>query len=171
MILHSIAIAAGAALALGASQAAVPQTLSFNCDAVPGEVTAMDQGPLASATSISGSFRAVQARHDNNVSPVATVKLASDKDFVALQITPIEPNSSTFLVFVRNGDAKEEERTLLGQAELNQPVPFRVARNGKQVEVAAAGQSLSLRQSFRGAPSLGVSCSTGQFLFENVELR
>jgi hypothetical protein len=171
MTVRLIAIAAGAALALSASEAAAPQILSFNCDAVPGEVTAMDQARLTAATAISGSFRAIQARHDNSVSPVATVKLASDKDFVALQITPIEPNSSTFLIFVRNGDAKEEERTMLGQAELNQPVPFRIARNGKQVDVSAAGQSLSLRQSFRGTPSLGVTCSTGQFLFENLELR
>lgn len=131
----------------------------------------MDQSHLTNSTAISGSFRAVQVRHDNNASPVATVKLASDKDFVALQMTPIEPNSSTFLLFVRNGDAKEEERTMLGQVEINQPAPFRIARNGKQVDVTAAGRTVSLRQSFRGSPSLGVSCSTGQFLFENLEVR
>ena len=39
------------------------------------------------------------------------------------------------------------------------------------VSVAAAGPTISVRQAFRGTPSLGVTCSTGRFLFDNVEVQ
>lgn len=169
MSLVAILTAAGAGLS--APQAAAPQSLSFSCDAAPGEVTAMADHLPATATFISGDFRALQIRQDNNLSPAATVKLASRKDFVALQMTPIEPNSRTFLVFVRNGDGHEEERTMMGEVRIDQSMPFRLARHGKDVVVSAAGQTVTVRQSFRGAPNIGVSCSTGKFLFENVQVQ
>jgi len=170
MVLRHIVILAAAA-GFSASGAAAPQTLSFNCDAVPGEVSAMDQTPLAAATAISGNLRAIEMRRDNSSQAAATVKLASRKDFVALQLAPTEPNSGRFVVFVRHGNAKEEERVILGEVALNQSVPFSVARSGKDVIVAAAGQTLSVRQSFRGPPSMGVSCSTGHFLFDGVSVQ
>jgi hypothetical protein len=170
MVLRHIVIVAAAA-GFNASEAAAPQNLSFNCNAVPGEVSAMDQSHLAAANTISGNLRAVEIRQDNNLQPAATVKLASRKDFVALQMAPTEPNSGRFVVFVRNGDAKEEERTMLGEVTLNQSVPFRIAHSGKNVIVAAAGQTISVRQSFRGPPSMGVSCSTGHFLFDGVSVQ
>jgi hypothetical protein len=160
-----------AAAGFTASQAAAPQALSFNCDAVPGEVTAMSENHLAAATAISGDLRALEMRQDNNLQPAATVKLASRKDFVALQMAPTEPNSGKFVVFVRHGDAKEEERLILGELMLNQSMPFRIAQNGKDVTVTGAGETISVRQSFRGAPVLGVSCSTGHFLFDNVQVQ
>jgi len=169
MVLRHIVILAAAGFA--ATGAAAPPTLSFNCDAVPGQVSAMDQTPLAAATAISGNLRPIEMRQDNNAQPAATVKLASRKDFVALQLAPTEPNSGRFVVFVRHGDAKEEERVILGEVALNQSVPFSVARSGKDVIVAAAGQTLSVRQSFRGPPSMGVSCSTGHFLFDGVSVQ
>jgi hypothetical protein len=165
------AILLTAGLAVSSAQAAAPQAMSFNCEALPGEVSAMDQDHLGAATAISGNFRALQISQDNNLSPAATVKLASRKDFVALQMTPLEPNGRTFLVFVRNGDAKEEERTMLGQVAMQESMPFRVARSGKDVVITAAGQTISVRQSFRGTPSVGVSCSTGHFLFDNVQVQ
>jgi hypothetical protein len=171
MRVRSIGLFAGAAAAVTATGAAAPRMLSFNCDAVPGEVSAMGQEHLATASAISGNLRAVEMRQDNNLQPAATVKLASPKDFVALQLAPTEPNSGRFVVFVRNGHAKEEERTLLGEVALNQAVPFRIARSGKDVIVAAAGQTIAVRQAFRGTPSLGVTCSTGRFLFDNVEVQ
>ncbi|WP_028969594.1 hypothetical protein [Sphingomonas sp. URHD0057] len=170
MVLRHIVILAATA-GFSATEAAAPQTLSFNCDAVPGEVSAMDANHLAAATTISGNLRAVEVRQDNNLQPAATVKLASRKDFVALQLAPTKPNSGKFVVFVRNGDAKEEERTLLGEVTLNEPMPFRVAQSGKDVIVVAAGHTLSVRQSFRGPPSMGVSCSTGHFQFDNVSVQ
>jgi len=169
MVLRHIVILAAAA-GFSASEAAAPQTLSFNCNAMPGEVSAMDQTRLAAATAISGNLRAVEMREDNNAQPAATVKLASRKDFVALQLAPTEPHSGRFVVFVRHGDAKEEERTILGEVALNQSVPFSIAQSGKDVVVAAAGQTVSVRQRFRGPPSMGVSCSTGQFLFDGVSV-
>jgi hypothetical protein len=171
MVMRLVAILIAIGAGLSATQAAAPESLSFNCDAVPGEVTAMADHLPATATAISGNFRAIQIRQDNNLSPAATVKLASRKDFVALQMTPIEPNSLTFLVFVRNGDAHEEERTMVGQVMIDQPMPFRLTRDGKNVVVSAAGQTVTVRQSFRGAPNIGVSCSTGKFLFENVQVQ
>ena len=169
MILRQIVILAAAGF--GATGAAAPQTLSFNCDAVPGEVSAMDQTRLAAATAISGNLRAVEMREDHNSQPAATVKLASRKDFVALQLAPTEPNSGRFVVFVRNGDAKEEERTILGEVALNQSMPFSVTQSGKDVIIVAAGQTVSVRQRFRGPPSMGVSCSTGHFLFDGVSVQ
>jgi hypothetical protein len=170
MIVRWVGVLAAATAGFTASQAAAPQSLTFNCDAVGGAVSTMDAEHLSPTTAISGNLRALQARHDNNLSPTATVKLSSRKDFVALQMTPIEPNSSTFLLYVRNGDAKEEERTMLGQVALNTLVPFRIALNGKDVQIQAAGQAVSVQQSFRGKPNVGVSCSTGHFLFDNVKL-
>src|SRR5919107_737135 len=105
MVMRLVTILTAAGVGLSASGAAAPQALSFNCDAAPGEVTAMTDHVPATATDISGDFRALQIGQDTNLSPAATVKLASRKDFVALQMTPIEPNSRTFLVFVRNGDS------------------------------------------------------------------
>jgi hypothetical protein len=171
MVLRWVSVLAATSASLSASEAAAPRTASFNCDAVPGEVSAMDQTHLGAARAISGNLRAIEARHDNNLQPAATVKLASRKDFVALQIVPTEPNSQNFVVFVRNGDAQEEERTILGEVLLNQSMPFSIAQNGKNVTVTGAGQTISVRQSFRGAPSLGVTCSTGHFLFDNVAVQ
>jgi hypothetical protein len=167
MILRSIS-AGIMVIGLTASQAGTAQRLSFDCNAAPGGVLAMDSHTIAGATAISGVFRAIQTRHDNALRPVATVKIASRKDFVSLQMTPRQADSDVFDVFVRNGDAREEQRTILGQVTLDHPMPFRVARAGKQVVVTAAGHTVVLDQSFRGTPAMGVTCSTGHFLFENV---
>src|SRR5205085_9897300 len=130
-----------------ATEAAAPNPLSFSCNALPGEVLAMD-GQLPASTAITGNLRALQMRHDNNLRPVATVSLASEKDFVALQVTPTKPNSDTFTVFIRNGDSQVEERIGLGEVTLNQTMPFAIARNGRDVVVSASGQTVSIRQPF-----------------------
>jgi hypothetical protein len=171
MVVRWVGVLTAAAAGFSASEAAAPQRLSFNCDAVPGEVSAMDQDHLAMARTISGNLRAVEARQDNNLQPAATVRLASRKDFVALQMAPTEPGSSRFVVFVRNGDAKEEERTVLGEVPLNQTMAFNLAQSGKDVTVTAAGQTVSVRQSFRGPPSVAITCSTGHFLFDDVAVQ
>src|SRR3954454_2711585 len=106
VLLHIVILAAAGFRATGA---AAPQTLSFNCDAVPGEVSAMDQSRLATATAISGNLRALEMRQDNSRHPAPPGKRASRRYFVALQLAPTEPNSGRFVVFVRHGDAKEEE--------------------------------------------------------------
>ena len=74
-------------------------------------------------------------------------------------------------MFVRNGDSKVEERIGLGEVSLNQTMPFAIARNGKDVVVSASGQTVSIRQPFRGSPVIGVSCTTGYFLFDNVRVQ
>ena len=171
MIVRWIGVVATAPAGFCATHAEAPQAMSFNCDAAAGEVSIMDQSHLATAKAISGNLRAVEMREDNNLQPVATVRFASRKDFVALQMAPSGLSSGKFAVIVRNGDAKEEERTILSQVALNQSVPFRIAQRGKDVIVEAAGQTISVRQSFRGAPAMGVSCSTGRFLFDNVQVQ
>jgi hypothetical protein len=171
MVVRWVALLAAAAAGVSATEAAAPQRLSFNCDAPPGELSTMDQDRLAGANAISGNLRAIEGREDNNLNPTATVRLASHKDFVALQIAPTEHNSSRWVVLVRNGDAREEERTLLGEVGLNETMPFRVTRNGKDVIIEAAGRSVAVRQSFRGAPDMGVTCSTGHFLFDNLQVQ
>jgi hypothetical protein len=143
--------------------------MSFDCDAAAGGVMTMGEGHLEATTALSGSLRPMLTRQDNELRSVATVKLASAKDFVALQMTPTAPNSNTFDVFVRNGDAQQEERQALGQVSLNQTMPFRIAVVGKNVVVAALGQTVTIDQMFRGKPRMGVSCSTGRFMFENVQ--
>ena len=171
MVVRWTVVLAAATVGFSPIDAAAPaKSVSFDCDAVPGSVSAMDPEHLAPTTVISGSLRALQSRQDNTLSPTATVKLSSRKDFVALQMSPVEPNSSTYVVFIRNGDAKEEARTVLTQVALNQPVPFRIALNGKDVDVQAAGQAISVQQTFRGKPTVGVTCSTGHFRFDNLTL-
>ena len=170
MVLRWIGCFAIASVGMTATEAAAPNPLSFSCNALPGEISAMD-GQLPASTAITGNLRALQMRHDKNLRPVATVRLASKKDFVALQVTPVEPNSDTFTVFVRNGDSKDEERVGLGEVTLNQTMPFAIARNGKDVVVSASGQTVSIRQPFRGNPVISVSCTTGHFLFDNVRVQ
>jgi len=163
-----VCVLMAATVAFSASEAAAPESMSFDCDALPGTVSTMDANRLAPTRAISGSLSALQSRHDSNLTPTATVKLASRKDFVALQMTPIERNSSTFILFIRNGDNQQEERTELGHVTLNQAVPFTIAKDGKNVRVEAAGRAVFIEQSFRGTPNVGVSCSTGHFRFDNI---
>ena len=157
------------AIGLTASQAASAQPVSFDCNSASGDVIAMNNGAIAGATAISGVFRAFHSGAGGDFRPVATVKIASRKDFVSLQMTPRETGSDVFDVFVRNGDAREEERTILGEVTLNHAMPFRVARAGKKVVVTAAGKTVVLDQSFRGTPAVGLTCSTGHFVFDNVK--
>jgi hypothetical protein len=131
----------------------------------------MDERQLPAVSAISGNFRALLARSDNNLRPSATVKLASAKDFVALQMTPTEPGANRYTVFVRNGDNREEERTPLGEIALNESMPFRVALSGKDVEIVAGDQAMSVRQSFRGTANIGLSCTTGHFRFDTLQVQ
>jgi len=170
MVVPWIGLVAAVAAGVSGTQAAAPQPLLFDCDAPAGEVSSMNADHLTPATTISGNLQALETRAGGDLRPAATIRLSSRKDFVAVQMTPIEPNGSTFQVLVRNGDAKEEERFPLGQVTLNQTVPFRITQNGKDVVIAANGQSVSVRQSFRGTPNVGVSCSAGRFRFQNVEM-
>jgi len=171
MVVRWIGVLAATAAGFSASEAAAPQTMSFNCDAPPGELSAMDQNRLAGANAISGNLRAIEGREDSNLDPTATVRFASRKDFVALQLAPSSHNSGRFVIVVRQGDAQQEERTLLGEVGLNETMPFRVTRSGKDVIIEAAGQSVSVRQSFHRAPYMGVTCSTGHFLFDNLQVQ
>jgi hypothetical protein len=171
MVVRWISVLAATAAGFSAGEAAAPQAMSFNCDAPPGELSTMDRDRLAGANAISGNLRAIEGREDNNLDPTATVRFASRKDFVALQLAPTSHDSGRFVIVVRKGDAHEEERTLLGEVGLNEAMPFRVTRSGKDIIIEAAGQSVSVRQSFRGAPSMGVTCSTGHFLFDNLQVQ
>jgi hypothetical protein len=54
---------------------------------------------------------------------------------------------------------------------LNQTMAFSLAQSGKDVTVTAAGQTVSVRQSFRGPPSVAITCSTGHFLFDDVAVQ
>lgn len=171
MVVRSIGLLAIVGLGMSAAEAAAPTPISFNCDAAPGAVSSMGEQQLPAALEISGSVRPLQIREDNNLRPVATVKLASTKDFVALQLTAAQPGKNTFDVYVRNGDAREEERTPLGEVTLNEALPFRITVAGKDVIVAAGDQTVSVRQSFRGTANIGVSCSTGRFMFDIASLQ
>jgi hypothetical protein len=164
-------ILAIAGTALAAPAAANSQGVSFNCDSDSGSVATMDQQALRGATAISGTVRPLQIKYDRLLRPAATIKLATRRNFVALQLTPDPESRGLFDVFVRNGSAQEEERTPMLKAKLDDTVPFKIELAGKEVHVTAGDQRISVTQDFSGRPNVGVSCSTGRFQFDNVQVR
>lgn len=158
------------AITSAGSVAAVAPTISFNCNADSGIVSGIDPAKLPLSSSISGTIRPVIGRVHPSMAAAATVKLVSHKNFVAIQLTETEPKSGVFKIWARNGDNRDEERTPLGQVSLGYTVPFRLARSGKDVVVTAGNQTITIRQLFLGQPTVGVSCSTGQFMFDNIQL-
>ena len=155
----------------GSAAAALPQSMSFDCNADSGIVTGIDPATLPLSTAISGTVRPVLGRVHPSMSAAATIKLASQKNFVAIQVAETEPNSGVFEVWARNGDSREEERTPLGKIKLNDTVSFKLERVGNDVLVTAGNQAVTIRQLFLGQPTVGVSCSTGQFVFNDIRLK
>lgn len=170
MVLPRIGLFSLAIATAGSAAGAASQPISFDCNADSGIVSGIDPAKLPPSSVISGSIRPVIGRYDPSMVAAATVKLVSKKDFVGIQLAETEPKSGVFNIWARNGSDREEERTPLGQIKLNDTLPFRLERAGNKVLVTAGNQTITIRQLFMGQPTVGVSCSTGQFVFNNIQL-
>ena len=170
MVLHWLGILSAALASAGNAATTAPQAISFDCNADAGIISGIDPAKLPTSNSVSGTLRPVLGRIHPIVVAAATVKLASQKNFVAIQLAETEPKSGIFKIWVRNGDDRNEERTPLGEIRVGDTVPFKLVRAGDNVLVTAGAQTVTIRQLFFGHPKVGVSCSTGQFVFNDIQL-
>jgi hypothetical protein len=163
-----VGLVAAAVLTMGASSPVSAQSKSYDCAAGGGQFTQLTRESAGGKPAVSGQVQVKQLRSDDKLLPTATVRVSTKKDFVALQLTPIAPDSQSVLIRVRNGTGAHEEFEELGTLTLNEPLAFRIDLLKGEVRVTAGNQSVTVQQLMRGDRTVALTCSTGAFEFKNL---
>jgi len=162
-----------AAVILGGfgSAAAAAAPIRYDCDTAAGSFSEIEQGQKGPAYAVAGTVEPVQLRtHEQWLPAAARVDSNDGKRSVALQLVPEVRGGSTFAIVAVSADDDKKGRTRLGKIALGETLAFSIRAVGGSVRVEAAGKVATMPVAIGGGGRVGVSCSTGQFKFETLDL-
>jgi hypothetical protein len=119
---------------------------------------------------ITGRVAAVAFRSHRRWSPVATVRLTSteDKASVAIRIQRTGAGRPIEAVVETHADGMQQS-TNVGSLRLGESAAFKIEVVGGSARVTMAGQSQELAPIIGRNAKIEISCSTGQFKFEELD--
>ena len=165
----SIVRTALAAMLLGAGHAAWARPLTWDCDTGEGNFSLLQTTQEGPAYRISGRVSAVVLRDDPRWVPSATVWIdAAGDDWVAIRISRTRPNQLEVRLSWRTG-GQVQERSFATLAPATE-VPFELRLSPAGEATARFGEAQATTRFLpRPNGTVALTCSTGEFLFENVE--
>lgn len=161
------------ATALLAGGGAEAPPLSYDCDTAEGAFSQLKQVQPGPSYRITGRISAHRLRQHDRWVPVATVRAdAADGTMeVALQlVAPHRPDGPLDVFLVTRAGKSEPEQKLLGHAEIGGELPFELAVDRGKVRARIGSLNGDAKASLGSGASVGVSCSTGEFLFNDLRL-
>lgn len=149
--------------------AAIP--IRYNCDTAAGAVSTIDLAQTGLAHRITGRFSALNFRKHSEWFPVANVRLlsADRKNAVGLRIQRKTPNAPIELVLQTYIGGKEEQHTTLGALGVGDSARFVIEVTAGKARVQAGGRSIEVNTLIDTSAVVHVSCSSGEFLFEDLD--
>jgi hypothetical protein len=162
----SMGVAASMALAFGGvSTSATP--IRYDCDTAAGSFSMIDFVQPGPDYRVTGRISA-RAFRAHEYYPVANIQLVSARNLVGLRLRREQANGPIEFVLQSRGQAGLRE-AVLAIVEQGDATPFlvEVVRGVARVEVA--GQSRTVDVPISAGATLQISCSTGQFVFEDLD--
>jgi hypothetical protein len=161
----------GLSMAAGEARAA---KLEYNCDTTPDHFSELKLTQPGPAYAMTGSMTARGLYRGKDFATIGSVNLAAADDSwsVRVALTGVAKTSDKILVgqlrVTRNGKTEEVS---FGAFNANAPVPFALtldaAGNGR---ASLGGQTLPVPIKASGPVTASVICSTGEFLFTDLEM-
>jgi hypothetical protein len=168
-----IAGSAGPAGSAGSAGSAGALPLRFDCDTAEGnssELRATQAGP---SYRIRGQLTARLLRVHPRWQPTASVIVASadHKVVVALQMTAPKRPEGPLDLFLSGPGGDDRPRIELGQAAIGEKLPFELVVAGGKATARIGDRRAEVAAAVGAGAQVSVSCSTGEFLFEDFTLQ
>jgi hypothetical protein len=162
--------AAVGSLALFGSQAAMAAPLTYDCDTAAGSFSPVEQVQSGPSYSISARLTPRLSRTDKRWLPAASLGVGKPGQEVLLRVFAEERGGKNFKVSaIYSGDG-EPKQAELGGISMGQSIGLAIYAEPGTVRVTAGGKSTSFAVTIAPNASVSASCSTGEFLFEALEL-
>jgi hypothetical protein len=137
--------------------------MSFDCDVPAGHFSAIDTSTGGDVT-ITGSITPRLTRRDERWMPSATVQLKGQgTGIIAVRLTA--DDGKNFVARIERN--KESKEVAIGKA--GQPVQFRIAVTDGTAQISIGSLEAAYPLQRDQEIGLKIGCSTGNFLFENVD--
>jgi hypothetical protein len=165
-----LGLAATVLLITGPASAA---TLEYDCDTAPNHFSELKQELGQGPVVISGMLTARAMAASKTYAPMTRVTLesADGADGVSVRLVGAPTVNKTLLLasLIVRTDGKDEEEQL-GTVSLMQPLPFAMRVNAGTAAITFGEWQRELKIPSAVVAGAKVSCSTGEFLFEKLDL-
>ncbi|QNQ09030.1 hypothetical protein [Sphingomonas alpina] len=149
-------------------------TLDYDCDSTGGRFSALKTTQSGNVNKISGVLTARNMIEIPRWGAVGNVALSSadGKNSIQLQLAgfpSVDAQAMTASIILTIGGEKTEVE--IGKSALLQPMPFTISVDASgSATIAFAGVQKNAIVVLGPAPVARVSCSTGEFIFEKLDL-
>lgn len=161
----------GAILAL-APTTAFAAPLNWDCDTAAGSFSQLSQVQPGPAYRVRGTIRWVQSRVDRHYAPSGHIMIGNLEGgrWVGIQMVAT-PGSPRIRFGVRSQSGGEPQEEMLGDAALNEAVPFELSVSASgEATASIGGQRRTLQIEVGANTTVQATCSTGEFQFFDLEL-
>lgn len=167
---HGILWAAAILTGLGSGAVAAP--VSYDCDTAAGAFSEIRQKQDGPSYAVAGKMGPRQLRAHERWLPTVRiwVEAADGRTSTALQLVPEVRGGTVFAIVVTSSDGDKKGRTGLGKITLGETLAFSIRAGSEGVRVEAGGKSNLIPVAIGVGGQVGVSCSTGEFDFETLDL-
>jgi hypothetical protein len=168
-----LAAIAGLSVLVAAGEAKA-QKLEYDCDTTPEHYSELKLTQSGPAYAVTGSLSARRLYRGKRFAPIGSVNLSAADGSWSVRISLIGYATESDKVvtgqlrIIRNGKAEEPS---LGVFEVGKPVHFALslAADGKG-SASLGGQTLPVAVQATGPVTASVVCSTGEFLFTDLDM-
>jgi hypothetical protein len=147
--------------------------MNYNCDTPADHYSLLERKQNGAAAEAKGSLVAKQLG-SGKFAPLAAVRLQTSdlKTYVGIALvrTPMNKPKQLSMVVRAVLPKQPPQEAKVGDVDLNTQVPFSIVRQGDQAIVTLAAKTMVLPFAFSEEMVVGVSCSTGNFDFLDLEI-
>ena len=142
----------------------------YDCDAAAGTYSNIDLTQSGPAYRVVGRVAGNYFRRHNDWHPVANVRLiaANKKNAVGIRVRRVHLNGPIEFVLQTWVDGRESLK-VLSTLRRDEPAPFSIEVEGGITRVRAAGQELVVDPVIGSGATIQIACSTGRFVFEDLD--
>ena len=155
----------------GAAAPAAAAGSRFACDTPAGRISEFRIPVEATRFAVTGTIRAAELRMDEKWLPTAVIALKDRTGANRLSISAVAPKGETnnAMVAVRQVSGDDDKSSEVGTLAVGNTVGFAITYNQNgQSELAIGDQRFTARGNLGAAFDLSISCSTSDFVFENL---
>jgi hypothetical protein len=165
-----IAAAAAAVLAAGGAGSAAARPLSWDCDTQDGHFSQLEMVQEGPSYRISGRITPVELRTHRRYAPMAAIRIQSDgDDWVGIRIGRFDGRRLEARLARSVGGRMEE--SAFASLESGAAFPFELSLSADGAAAASLGTARAGTEILLGfGGRVQLTCSTGEFLFEGIEL-
>ena len=164
--------ALAAILATGASAPVQAEPMRFACDAPSGRVTGFQIPVDAKRFRIVGTVKPAAFRPHESFTPTATVELRArgSNNKMVMQLVAPSAQAAGANLTLRQINGSDDKSSPVGNLAIGKVVNFGIIYNeGGENQFLVGEQVFTSQGSLSGQMELAVSCSTGDFVFEQLD--